>query len=52
MIEIETLNKNLIAIKTNLYDPLSFNISNVDNELEGTAYDTCQFEQNENKKRY
>jgi len=46
MIEIETLNKNLIEVKTKIYDKLSLNISNVNNKLEGTEYDACQFELN------
>jgi len=46
MIEIETLNKNLIEVKTKIYDKLSLNIFNVNNELEGTEYDACQFELN------
>lgn len=46
MIEIDTLNKNLIEVKTKIYDNLSFNISKVNNELEGTEYDACQFELN------
>lgn len=46
MIEIETLNKNLVTIKINIYDKLSFIISKVNNELEGTEYDACQFELN------
>ena len=46
MIEIETLNKNLIEVKTKIYDKLSLNISKVNNELEGIEYDACQFELN------
>jgi len=46
MIEIETLNKNLIEVKNQVYDRLSFHISKVNNELEGTKYDACQFELN------
>ena len=46
MIEIETLNTNLIEVKTKIYDKLSLNISKVNNELEGIEYDACQFELN------
>jgi len=46
MIELETLNKNLIEVKTKIYDKLSLNIANLNNELEGTEYDACQFELN------
>jgi len=46
MIEFETLNKNLIEVKTKIYDKLSLNISNLNNELEGTEYDACQYELN------
>lgn len=46
MDRIEILNKNLIEVKTEIYDKLSFNISHFNNELEGTQYDACQFELN------
>ena len=46
MIELETLNKNLIEVKTKIYDKLSLNISKLNNELEGTEYDACQYELN------
>ncbi|MFV0346581.1 MAG: MepB family protein [Bacteroidales bacterium] len=46
MTEIATLNKNLTEVKTKIYDRLSFDISKVSNELEGTEYDACQFEPN------
>ncbi len=46
MIEIETLNKNLIEVKSKIYDKLSLVISKVSNELEGTEYDACQYELN------
>jgi len=46
MIEIEMLNKNLIEVKSKIYDQLSLEISKMNNELEGTEYDACQFELN------
>ncbi len=46
MIELETLNSNLIEVKIKIYDKLSLSISNVNNELEGIEYDACQFELN------
>ena len=49
MIEIDFLNKNLIEVKTKIYDKLSLNFSKVKNELEGTEYDACQFHLNEMK---
>jgi len=42
----ETLNKNLIEVKTEIYDKCLFEISKMNNELEGTEYDACQFELN------
>jgi hypothetical protein len=46
MNRIDTLNKNLIEVKTEIYDTLSLKISKVNNEFEGTEYDACQFELN------
>lgn len=46
MIEIKALNKNLIEVKAKVYDKLSLHISKMENELEGIAYDACQFELN------
>lgn len=46
MIKIETLNINLIEVKAKIYDKLSLDISKLNNELEGTEYDACQFELN------
>lgn len=40
------MNKNLIEVKTKVYDKLSLHIINLNNELEGTEYDACQFELN------
>jgi hypothetical protein len=42
----DTLNRNLIEVKSKIYNKLSFDISKVNNELEGTEYDACQFELN------
>ncbi len=41
------LNKNLQVIKTEIYDKLSFNLSDFIEEPEGIAYDACQFNLNE-----
>ena len=38
------LNKNLLEVKTEIYDKLSFDLSQVNNEAEGTEYDACQFD--------
>jgi len=38
------LNKNLIAIKSKVYDKLSLLISNLVIEEEGTEYDACRFQ--------
>ena len=46
MNKAEILNKNLIEIKTKIYDKVNFQISKMNNELEGTEYDACQFELN------
>lgn len=46
IIKIGTFNKNLIEVKTRIYDKLSFDISKINNELEGTEYDACHFELN------
>ena len=46
MDKIEILNKNLIEVKTKIFNKLSYNISHFKNELEGTQYDACQFELN------
>jgi len=46
MNKTEILNRNLIEIKTKIYDKVNFQISKVNNELEGTDYDACQFELN------
>ncbi len=40
------LNKNLIKIKTEIYDKVNFQISEIKNELEGREYDACIFELN------
>lgn len=42
----EYLNKNLIEIKSKIYDKGNFQISKMNNELEGKEYDACQFELN------
>jgi len=42
----KTLNKNLIETKTEVYDKVNLQISKMNNELEGTEYDACQFELN------
>lgn len=49
MNEINLLNKNLVEVKIEIYDKLSFNISKINNEPEGTGYDACQFELNRMK---
>lgn len=46
MIGTEILNYNLTEIKTKVYDKCSFQISNVNIELEGKEYDACQFKLN------
>lgn len=46
MTKTDTLNKNITEVKAIVYDKLSFNISKMNNELEGTEYDACQFEMN------
>ena len=46
MTEFETLNRNLIEVKTKIYNKLTLNISEPKNEYEGTEYDACQFELN------
>lgn len=46
MIGNETVNKNLIEVKTKIYDKLFLNISTFKNELESIEYDACQFELN------
>ncbi len=46
MNKTEILNRNLIEMKTELYDKVDFQISKMNNELEGTEYDACQFELN------
>ncbi|MDH7913570.1 MepB family protein [Winogradskyella sp. SYSU M77433] len=46
MTKFETLNRNLIEVKTKIYNKLSLNISELKNEHEGTEYDACQFELN------
>ncbi|MCM5661666.1 hypothetical protein [Galbibacter mesophilus] len=46
MVEKETLNQKLIDVKTEIYDKLSLEISKINNEVEGTEYDACQFELN------
>ena len=43
MIEIKTLNKNLLEVKNKVYDKLSLEISKLKKELEGAEYDACQF---------
>ena len=40
------MNNNLTEVKTKIYDKLSLNISNFNNESEGKQYDACQFELN------
>ncbi|MDA9773884.1 MepB family protein [Saprospiraceae bacterium] len=40
------LNNILTAVTTEVYDKLSFEISNFANESEGAEYDACQFELN------
>lgn len=40
------LNKNLLEVKIKIYDKLLFDISQVNNEIEGLEYDACQFELN------
>jgi len=42
----EILNKNLIEVKTEVYNKCSFQFSKMNNELEGREYDACQFELN------
>lgn len=49
MDKTEVLNKNLIEVKTEVYDKLSFDISEVHNEPEGKEYDACQFKLNGKK---
>jgi len=44
MTKTEILNRNLIKMKTEIYDKVGFQISKLNNELEGTEYDACQFE--------
>lgn len=46
MSEAEILNRNLFEIKTEIYDKINFQISKVNNELEGAEYDACRFELN------
>lgn len=46
MNKTEILNRNLIEMKTEIYDKVGFQISKMNNELEGTEYDACQFELN------
>lgn len=46
MTEFETLNRNLIEVKTKIYNKLTLNIYELKNEHEGTEYDACQFELN------
>ena len=46
MNKTETLNKNVIEVKTKIYDCCSLDMSEVENELEGTEYDACKFELN------
>lgn len=46
MNEAETLNDNLLKLKTEVFDLCSFVISNVKNEHEGITYDACHFELN------
>ncbi|UBM59980.1 MepB family protein [Marinilongibacter aquaticus] len=41
--EMYILNRNLQEIKTKIYDKLSFELSDIENESEGTAYDACRF---------
>lgn len=49
MNEAEILNKYLVEIKTEIYDKIAFQISKMNNELEGREYDACQFELNGRK---
>jgi len=44
MNKTKTLNRKLIEIKTKIYDKISFEISEVNNELESRKYDACSFE--------
>ena len=46
MNKTEILNRNLIEMKKKIYDKVDFQISKMNNELEGTEYDACQFELN------
>lgn len=46
MNKTDILNRNLIEINTKIYTTCSFIISNINNELEGTEYDACEFELN------
>jgi len=49
MSRTEILNKNLIEVKIDIYNRCSFQISKMNNELEGMEYDACQFELNGKK---
>ena len=44
MNKTKTLNRKLIEIKTKIYDKISLEISEVNNELEGRKYDACSFD--------
>jgi len=43
------LNKNLIDIKNKVYDKVNFQISKLENDIEGKEYDACTFKLNEIK---
>ena len=49
MIRTENLNKNLKEIQIAVYNKCSLNISKINNEVEGDAYDACQFQLNSMK---
>lgn len=46
MNKIEALNESLDRVKTEIYNELSFKISELKNEGEGKEYDACQFNLN------
>lgn len=46
MNKTKILNRNLIEIKTEIYDNVGFQISKMNYEFEGKEYDACKFELN------
>ncbi|AWW33013.1 MepB family protein [Echinicola strongylocentroti] len=49
MAGIDAFNQHLLDVNNAIYDKLSFDISHLNSELEGSAYDACQFELNGKK---